>query len=61
MSDARGIVDGLTARGVRLNLGGSMHEPDDPTGRLLPTVLSMIAEFEAALARFSERMAITEK
>jgi DNA invertase Pin-like site-specific DNA recombinase len=50
--DARDIVDELTARGVRLNLGCSQHDdPTDPIGRLLFTVLSMIAEFEADLAR----------
>ena len=50
--DARDIVDELSARGVRLNLGGSVH---DPVGRLLFTVLSMIAEFEADLARARTR------
>jgi DNA invertase Pin-like site-specific DNA recombinase len=49
--DARDIVDELTARGVRLNIGGSVHDPNDPIGRLRFTVLSMIAEFEADLAR----------
>lgn len=53
--DARDIVDELTARGVRLNLGGSVHDPADPIGRLLFTVLSMIAEFEADLARARTR------
>ena len=53
--DARDIVDELTARGVRLNLGGSVHDPTDPIGRLLFTVLSMIPEFEADLARARTR------
>lgn len=53
--DARDIVDELTTRGVRLNLGGSLHDPTDPIGRLLFTVLSMIAEFEADLARARTR------
>ena len=53
--DARDIVDELTTRGVRLNLGGSVHDPTDPIGRLLFTVLSMIAEFEADLARARTR------
>jgi DNA invertase Pin-like site-specific DNA recombinase len=53
--DARDIVDELTARGVRLNIGGSLHDPADPVGRLLFTVLSMIAEFEADLARARTR------
>ena len=34
--DARDIVDELTNRGVRLNIGGSLHEPTDPIGRLSP-------------------------
>jgi len=37
--DARGIVDELTNRGVKLNLGGSVH---DPVGRLLFNVLAMV-------------------
>jgi DNA invertase Pin-like site-specific DNA recombinase len=49
--DARDIVDELTAAGVRLTIGGSVHDPTDPLGRLLVTTLSMIAEFEADLAR----------
>ena len=53
--DARDIVDELTNRGVRLNIGGSIHDPTDPIGRLLFTVLSMIAEFEADLARARTR------
>jgi len=53
--DARDIVDELTARSVRLNLGGSIHDPTDPVGRLLFNVLSMVAEFEADLARARTR------
>lgn len=58
--DARAIVDELTAKGVKLNLGGSIHDPTDPVGRLLLSVLSMIAEFEADLisARTREGMAV---
>ena len=55
MPDARDIADELTARGVRLNIGGSVHDPTDPIGRLLFTVLAMIAEFEADLARSRTR------
>ena len=43
MSDARDIVDELTQRGVKLNIGGSVHDPTDPIGRLLFNVLAMIA------------------
>ena len=52
--DARDIVDELTAAGVKLNIGGSVHDPTDPIGRLLFTTLSMIAEFEADLARATD-------
>ncbi len=58
--DARNIVDELTAGGVRLSIGGSVHDPPDPVGRLLFNVLSMVAELEADLirARTREGMAI---
>ena len=61
--DARTIADELTARGVRLNLGGSIHDPLDPVGRLLFTMLAMIAEFERDLirARTREGMAIAKQ
>lgn len=58
--DARNVIDELTAAGVRLSIGGSVHDPADPVGRLLFNVLSMVAEFEADLirARTREGMAI---
>jgi DNA invertase Pin-like site-specific DNA recombinase len=40
---------------VKLNIGGSVYDPTDPIGRLLFTALSMIAEFEADLARMRTR------
>ena len=49
LPDARDIVDDLTHRQVKLNLGGSIHDPRDPVGRLLFDVLAMVAEFEARL------------
>ncbi len=55
LPDARDIVDELTTRGVKLNLGGSVHDPTDPIGRLLFNVLAMVAEFEADLARMRTR------
>jgi DNA invertase Pin-like site-specific DNA recombinase len=60
MPDARDIADELTARQVKLNLGGSTHDPTDPVGRLLFNVLAMVAEFEADLisARTKEGMAV---
>jgi DNA invertase Pin-like site-specific DNA recombinase len=53
--DARTIADELTARSVKLNLGGSVHDPTDPVGRLLFNALAMVAEFEADLVRLRTR------
>ncbi|CAD5140693.1 recombinase family protein [Cellulosimicrobium sp. AB352] len=60
--DARDIVDELTTHGVRLQIGGTVHDPNDPVGRLLLNVLAMVAEFEADLirARTREGMAIAK-
>ncbi len=55
LPDARDIVAELTDRGVKLNVGGSVHDPTDPIGRLLFNVLAMVAEFEADLARARTR------
>ncbi len=55
LPDARDIVEELTQRGVKLNIGGSVHDPSDPIGRLLFNVLAMIAEFESDLARMRTR------
>jgi DNA invertase Pin-like site-specific DNA recombinase len=55
LPDARDIADELTRRQVRLNLGGSVYDPNDPVGRLLFNVLAMVAEFEADLIRMRTR------
>ena len=55
LPDARDIVDELTTRQVKLSLGGSVHDPTDPVGRLLFNVLAMVAEFEADLIRMRTR------
>jgi DNA invertase Pin-like site-specific DNA recombinase len=47
LPDARAIADELTARRVRLSLGGSVYDPTDPVGRLIFNVLAIVAEFEA--------------
>ena len=49
LPDARDIVRELTERGVRLQIGSTVHDPSDPVGRLLFNVLAMVAEFEADL------------
>ncbi len=43
LPDARDIVDELTTRKVKLNLGGSVHDPTDPVGWLLFNVLAIPA------------------
>jgi DNA invertase Pin-like site-specific DNA recombinase len=49
--DARAIGDDLAARGVKLSLGGAVHDPADPVGKLFFNVLATFAEFEADLIR----------
>ena len=35
LPDAREILEDLTRREVKLSIGGSVHDPTDPVGRLL--------------------------
>lgn len=51
LPDARTIVEELTRRKVKLRLGGAVHDPTDPVGRLLFNVLNMVAELEGDLIR----------
>lgn len=53
--DAREIADGLTARGARLQLGATVHDPNDPMGKLFFNILATFAEFEADLIRMRTR------
>jgi DNA invertase Pin-like site-specific DNA recombinase len=55
VADAHAIVQELTRAQVKLNLGGSVHDPTDPVGKLLFTALAMVAEFEADLTRMRTR------
>ena len=55
LPDACAIADELNARQVKLNLGGSVYDPNDAEGRLLFNVLAMIAEFESDLIRLRTR------
>ena len=55
LPDAREIIDDLTRRHVKLSLGGSLHDPTDPIGRLLLDVLAMVGEFESDLIRLRTR------
>lgn len=62
LPDARDIADTLARKGVALSLGGSIYDPTDPVGKLLFSVLAVVAEFEADLirARTREGMAIAK-
>jgi len=53
--DAGDIADELTRKGVKLSIGGSVHDPTDPFGKLLFNALAMIAEFEVDLSRLRTR------
>lgn len=53
--DARLIGDDLSARGVNLQIGTSVHDPSDPMGRLFFNILATFAEFEADLIRMRTR------
>lgn len=55
LPDAREILEDLTRREVKLSIGGSVHDPTDPVGRLLFNVLAMVAEFESDLIRLRTR------
>ena len=50
----------MTGKNVRLSLGGSIHDPNDPIGRLLFNVLAMVAEFESDLIRMRTREGMNE-
>lgn len=60
--DARDIANELVEKGVALSIGGSIYDPNDPIGKLLFNVLSMVAEFEADIirARTKEGMAVAK-
>ena len=45
LRDAKDIIDELTAKEVKLSIGGAVHDPNDPVGRLFFNVIAMVAEF----------------
>lgn len=53
--DARAIGDELAERGVKLQIGASVHDPTDPMGKLFFNILATFAEFEADLIRHRTR------
>ena len=53
--DARAIADQLRERGVKLALGRTLYDPDDPMGKMFFNILATFAEFEAGLIRMRTR------
>ena len=53
--DARAIADQLQAKGVKLALGASIHDPTDPIGKMFFNILATFAEFESDLIRMRTR------
>ncbi len=53
--DARAIGDELAAQGVVLSLGGQIHDPTDPMGKMFFNILATFAEFEVDLLRMRTR------
>ncbi|EGQ7460893.1 recombinase family protein (plasmid) [Escherichia coli] len=60
--DAREIADALQVRGVKLALGASLYDPEDPVGKMFFNVLATFAELEGDLIRLLTRegMAIAQ-
>ena len=53
--DARAIADQLLEHGMRLALGRTLYDPDDPMGKMVFNILATFAEFEADLIRMRTR------
>ena len=53
--DARAIADQLQERGVKLALGPTLYDPNDPMGKMFFNILATFAEFEADLIRLRTR------
>ncbi len=53
--DAREIADSLVKRGIKLALGGSVYDPNDPMGKMFFNILATFAEFESDLIRMRTR------
>ncbi|PYI67810.1 recombinase [Arthrobacter livingstonensis] len=53
--EAHQIADDLANREIKLSIGGSVHDPTGPMGKLLSNVLAMISELEADHIRMRTR------
>lgn len=60
--DAGDIAEEIGAKGAALSLGGSVHDPSDPMGRMFFSIMAVFAEFESDLirARTREGMAVAK-
>ncbi len=56
--DARAIAGQLQKRGVKLALGRTLYDPDDPMGKMFFNILATFAEFEADIMRIRKGMVI---
>ena len=56
LRDAKDIIDELTVKEMKLSIGESVHDPNDPVGRLLFNVLAMVAEFYVIWTRRDARL-----
>lgn len=61
--DAHAIAQEVTDKGAKLQLGSEVYDPNDPMGRLMFNMLSMIAQFERDLisARTREGMELARQ
>ena len=53
--DVRAISDQLEAKGVTLALGATIHDPNDPMGKMFFNIVATFAEFEADLLKMRTR------
>ena len=49
--DLHDIAAELAGKGVKLSIGGSIHDPGDPIGKMFFGMLALMAEFESDLIR----------
>ncbi len=49
--DLHDIAAELAGKGVKLSIGGSIHDPGDPIGQMFFGMLALMAEFESDLIR----------
>lgn len=45
----------LVERGVKLALGGTLYDPDDPIGKMFFNIVATFAEFEVELLRLATK------